>query len=72
MMEQQRGQRRVMIFGGGGDEALDPSELPRFTPPENTFAEAIAPSVFDVGLLAFFSVLCFGGAFVSFLRYDVR
>jgi len=71
LMEQQRGQRRVMMFGSG-NEALDVSELPRFEAPSHTFSEAIAPSVVDVGLLALFSVLCFAGAFVAFLRYDVR
>ena len=71
MMEQQRGQRRFMFFGGD-DETLDVSELPRFEAPSHTFAEAFAPSVVDVGLLALFSVLCFGGAFAAFLRYDVR
>ena len=72
MMEQQRGQRRVMILGGAGDEALDVSELPRYEAPSHTFAEAFGPSMIDVGLLALFSVICFGGAFVAFLRYDVR
>ena len=71
MMEQQRGQRRVMIFGSG-NESLDVSELPRFEAPSHSFSEAFAPSVVDVGLLALFSVLCFAGAFVAFLRYDVR
>ena len=71
LLEQQRGQRRVMIFGSG-NESLDVSELPRFEAPSHTFSEAIAPSVVDVGLLALFSVLCFAGAFVAFLRYDVR
>ncbi len=71
LMEQQRGQRRMMIFGSG-NEALDVSELPRFEAPSHTFSEAIAPSVVDVGLLALFSVLCFAWAFVVFLRYDVR
>jgi flagellar biosynthesis GTPase FlhF len=72
MMEQQRGQRRVMIFGGAGDEAVDASELPRYEAPAHTFAEAFSPSMIDVGLLALFSVICFGGAFAAFLRYDVR
>ena len=71
MLEQQQGRRRFMFFGGG-DETLDVSELPRFEAHTHTFSEAFAPSVVDVGLLALFSVLCFGGAFAAFLRYDVR
>lgn len=69
--QQQSGQRTVIRFGGG-DQALDVSELPRYEAPESTFAEAIKPSVIDIGLLALFSIVCFGGAFTMFLRYDVR
>jgi len=66
-----QGQRGVMIMGGG-DETLDVSELPRFQAPSHTYAEAVAPSVVDFGLLSLFSLLAFGGAFMAFLRYDVR
>lgn len=70
-MQEQRG-RRTFVFGGGNQETLDVSEMPRFEEPSHTYAEAVAPSMFDIGLLALFSVVCFGGAFMSFLRYDVR
>ncbi|NND70373.1 MAG: DUF3526 domain-containing protein, partial [Rhodothermales bacterium] len=53
-------------------ERLDLSELPRYEAPGHTFSEAVAPSIFDFGLLGIFSVVAFAGAFLSFLRYDVR
>lgn len=52
--------------------ALEVSDLPRFTPPEISFAEALAPTIPDFGLLGIYTVLAFAGAFVAFLRYDVR
>lgn len=65
----QRGRR---MFSSNDQETLDTSELPRYQAPEYTFAEAVAPSVADVGLLGLYSILAFAGAFVVFLRYDVR
>lgn len=54
------------------DDALDLSELPRFEPPEQSYKEAVGPTIIDLGILSVFSVLAFAGAFMSFLRYDVR
>jgi len=59
-------------FASGNDEPLDLTEMPRFTPPSYKFKEAVAPSVIDMGLLGLYSLLAFAGAFVAFLRYDVR
>ena len=59
-------------FASGQDEPLDVTEMPRFQPPDYTFREALAPSVVDMGLLSLYSLLAFAGAFVAFLRYDVR
>ena len=53
-------------------ERLDLKDLPRYQAPDHTFAEAVSPSIFDFGLLGIFSVVAFAGAFLSFLRYDVR
>ncbi len=71
VLDRRRESNRVVMFGAG-DAALDVSELPRYEAPTNAFAEAIALSMIDIGLMALFSVVCFGGAFVAFLRYDVR
>lgn len=62
-------------FGRRNDddrEPLDLNELPRFEEPKQTYAEAVAPSIIDFGLLSFFSLAAFVGAFLSFVRYDVR
>ena len=53
-------------------EPLDLSELPRYETPQETYAEAMAPTIIDLGLLGLFSVLSFAGAFIAFIRYDVR
>lgn len=53
-------------------EPLDLGELPRFEAPEETYKEAMAPTIVDLGILSVFSLLAFGGAFFAFIRYDVR
>ncbi len=53
-------------------DPLDLSELPRFESPNESFAEAVAPAIVDLGLLSLFTILSFAGAFVAFIRYDVR
>ena len=58
--------------GDNDDEPLDLAELPRFDSPEQTFKEAVEPTIIDLGILSVFSVLAFAGAFLSFIRYDVR
>jgi len=67
---------RMMIKFGDEEEdepgPIDPSELPAFvwTPPPT--AEVIRAGIFDLSLLGLFNILFFSGAFVAFLRYDVR
>lgn len=51
---------------------LDLSDLPVFAVPVRTFDAAAAPVVVDAGLLALYSLLAFAGAFLAFLRYDIR
>jgi ABC-type transport system involved in multi-copper enzyme maturation permease subunit len=53
-------------------KALDLSGLPQFDPPHVTLAEAMAPAVTDFGILALYTILTFMGAFIAFLRYDLR
>ncbi|MEM8485853.1 MAG: ABC transporter permease subunit [Bacteroidota bacterium] len=79
-VEAKREEERKKNAGQGGfgrnrnqeQEPLDLAELPRFEAPAQEYAEAIAPSIIDFGLLSLFSIAAFGGAFVSFIRYDVR
>ena len=79
-VEEKREEERRRNMGRGGfgrssnddREPLDLEELPRFEAPEQSYKEAIAPSIIDFGLLSFFSIAAFAGAFASFIRYDVR
>lgn len=57
---------------GPEEKKVDISEAPKFTDPEYSFGTAVAASLFDLGLLSLFNVLAFVGAFVAFLRFDMR
>ena len=53
-------------------EAIDPYELPSYQYEEPPPREMIAGALPDMAILAFFNLIFFVGAFVSFLKYDVR
>jgi ABC-type transport system involved in multi-copper enzyme maturation permease subunit len=57
---------------GPEEKKVDISEAPKFGDPEYSFSTALAGSLFDLGLLALFNILAFVGAFVAFLRFDMR
>lgn len=59
-------------IGSGRDVALDVSDMPRFSPNPITFREAFASLVMDLGILGFAILITFFGAFLAFLRYDLR
>jgi hypothetical protein len=61
-----------MVILGSGSEPIDVSDRPRFVPREQSLASVLRPSLVDFGLLAFFTIAAFAGAFVAFVRYDVR
>ncbi len=52
--------------------ALDVTGVPRFQPAQYSFAEAGSAAVLDAALLTLYTVLAVAGAFVAFLRYDLR
>ncbi len=60
----------------GGSETqsdpIDPYELPKYTFEEPPTSELISGALPDIGLLIMFNLLFFVGAFVAFLKYDVR
>lgn len=62
----------VKIDTGREKGVLDISDMPRFDHPAHSFKDADTPAIIDFGLLGFFSLAAFAGAFVRFLRYDVR
>ncbi len=62
-----------MSFDSPRDQAsLDLTDMPAFVPPTQQLGATMSGIVVDSGLLIFFSLLAFAGAFVAFLRYDVR
>ena len=65
-----------MRMGGGQEEEepppIDPYELPVFEYEQPSATTLVNDSLFDVGLLVLFNIVFFVGAFVAFLRYDVR
>ncbi len=65
------GGRRIMFMGSGA-EPVDASDMPRFTESKEPIAAVLGPSILDLGLLSLFTLLAFVGAFLAFLRYDVR
>jgi ABC-type transport system involved in multi-copper enzyme maturation permease subunit len=58
--------------GQSKPEPIDPGELPAFQYRQPPLKEVVRASVLDLGILAIFNVIFFAGAFVAFLRYDVR
>ncbi len=62
----------MKIDAGRDKGTLDVSDMPRFEAPAHKLSDAIAPTIIDFGLLAIYTLIAFAGAFVAFLRYDVR
>jgi len=56
----------------GREIQLDVSDAPRFEHPVRTPADMLSAVVVDAGLILLATILCFAGAFVGFVRYDVR
>lgn len=63
---------RTFMFAGSGTEAVDASDIPKFTAVNEPVASVIRASILDFGLLAVFTMVAFAGAFLAFVRYDVR
>ncbi len=62
----------MSIKGSRSKDQLDITDVPRFVRPIVSLAETVTPVVVDFGLLILYILLSFTGAFVAFLRYDVR
>lgn len=54
------------------DQVLDISDMPLYAHPVTRLSSLLQSLIVDIGLLAVFTLVTFAGAFVSFLRYDVR
>ncbi len=66
------GESSLQVDADRDDTGLDVSDAPRFSPPHIGLAEAIAPTILDFGLISFYILLAFAGAYAAFLKYDVR
>lgn len=62
-----------LSIGAPRDQAaIDASQVPVFAPPAISFGQVFSNILIDLGLLLIFTMAAFGGAFATFLRYDVR
>jgi ABC-type transport system involved in multi-copper enzyme maturation permease subunit len=69
------GFRMIMVTTGDDalePEPLEPDEMPQFEYASQSAGIAAANSMLDIGLLLLFNILFFGGAFVAFIKYDLR
>ncbi|MFH1700462.1 MAG: ABC transporter permease [Candidatus Zixiibacteriota bacterium] len=70
------GGRMVMIKIGDEEEEepepINPAELPEYRFDPIPLKESISAAIVDIGILSLFNIIFFVGAFVSFIRYDVR
>jgi ABC-type transport system involved in multi-copper enzyme maturation permease subunit len=64
--------REASESAGSGVGAVDVKKLPVFAPEEQTIQLSLKKSLIDVGLLCGYATLFFLGAFIKFLRYDVK
>ena len=69
---QRQGGGATIVFAGSGNQAIDTSDMPQFIASRESVAEVIQASLLDFALLALFTLLAFSGAFLAFLRYDIR
>lgn len=54
------------------DQSLDLSSLPRYQHPHRFFSDSFSPAIIDFGILGVYTLLVFAGAFLRFLKYDIR
>ena len=50
---------------------ISPDKIPKFEDPPSDFPTAFAEASLDILLLFLFNLVCFMGAFLAFIRYDV-
>ena len=62
----------VQINTGEQEKTIDTSGLPRFEQPAFSLGESMQKSVADFAVLSIFTTFIIAGAFVVFMRYDVR
>ena len=74
-LEEKTGSSSTGWWHGGGqesDEEIDPHDLPKFDFKDVSTADHVNGALPDLAILFLFNIVFFVGAFVAFLRYDVR
>jgi hypothetical protein len=61
-----------VINGNESEKKINPGELPVFEYRDVTLRDVSASAVPDIAILIGFGILFFVGAFLQFLRFDVR
>lgn len=67
-----QGNQQMASAGDRNKDQLDLSGLPQFVPPDINLAEAVTRLIPLWGVIILYIILTFFGAFIAFLRYDVR
>ncbi len=65
-------QSGLKIGGPNKDAQVDITQMPSYSQPRHPLSAALGGAVVDMALLALYALAAFAGAFVAFLRYDVR
>lgn len=60
------------ISSNENEQPIDPRELPPFEYAGPSIGETVGDALLDLAVLALFNIIFFAGAFVRFLKYDVR
>ena len=59
-------------FSDGRGKAVDTKDMPKFTYSEASVGKAVAPSIIDMSIIIILTLGAFAGAYISFLKYDLR
>jgi ABC-type transport system involved in multi-copper enzyme maturation permease subunit len=63
---------KVTTGEGRKNNPLDLKEMPQFNEPVQSFTEAFSKTLIDLGILGVLSILSFVGAYIVFVRTDLR
>jgi len=59
-------------FKDGRGKSVETKDLPRFSYQQSQLSAALAPSIIDMGIIIILTLAAFAGAYLSFLKYDMR
>ncbi len=63
----------IMISDGSSEpKNIDPTEMPKFEYKQPSLASVFSSSIIDMALLVLYNLIFFTGAFVSFIKFDLR